>query len=302
MFTANYVRLHEIGELHSRAEKAEAMLSECNLCPHNCGVDRTAGAKGVCRAGREARISGAAPHFGEEPVLTGTRGSGTVFFAHCNLHCSFCQNYEVSHLGHGKPVSAEQLALAFMRLQQFGCHNINLVSPTHYVPQILAALSRAAELGLNLPLVYNTGGFDSPGTIHLLDGVVDIYMPDIKLFDENSSARYLGTPLYPAVVRSAVSIMHSQVGDLETDDRGLARRGLMVRHLVMPGHSEDAAAIMRFLAEDISPNTYLNIMGQYHPITQVRSDSVIGRLPSAEEIMTAHRTARMLGLVRAGAH
>ena len=302
MFTANYVRLHEMGELHSRAEKAEAMLSECRLCPHNCGVDRTAGEKGICRAGSEVRISGAAPHFGEESVLTGRLGSGTVFFAHCNLCCSFCQNYEISHLGRGQSVSEERLARVFVRLQQIGCHNINLVSPTHYVPQILSALCYAVELGLNLPLVYNTGGFDSPATLELLDGVVDIYMPDIKFFDEKSSARYLGTRLYPATVRSAVSSMHSQVGDLMTDSQGLAQRGLMVRHLVMPGHSEDTAAIMSFLAQEVSPNTYLNIMGQYRPIIQVQNDPFIGRLPSAQEIMTAHQTAKTLGLVRAGAH
>ncbi len=302
MYKARYVALHETGELCRRAEKAEAMLSECRLCPHNCGADRTAGEKGLCGAGSQVRIAGAAPHFGEESVLTGKRGSGTVFFSLCNLQCSFCQNYEISHRGHGQAVSAERLARAFLRLQQLGCHNINLVSPTHYVPHVLAALARAAELGLNLPLVYNTGGFDSPSTLQLLDGVVDIYMPDIKFFAEKSSTRYLGTPLYPAAARGAVSLMHRQVGDLMTDSQGLAERGLMVRHLVMPGHSDDTAAIMSFLAQEVSLNTYLNIMGQYRPITQVQNDPFIGRLPSAQEIMTAHRTAIMLGLVRAGAH
>jgi putative pyruvate formate lyase activating enzyme len=302
MFNANYVRLHEEGELIKRAETAKAMLRQCNLCPHNCGVDRTAGEKGVCRAGSEVRISGAAPHFGEERVLTGSSGSGTVFFSLCNLHCIFCQNYEISHLGHGQVVSVDRLADLFIRLQHRGCHNINLVSPTHYVPQILSALCLAVDLGLRIPLVYNTGGFDSLEALALLDGVVDIYMPDIKFFCESSSERYLGTRLYPAAVREAVTVMHRQVGDLVIDSQGLATRGLLVRHLIMPDHAKDTEAILQFLAESMSTDTYVNIMAQYSPSRQAKSDGVIGRIPSSQEIMAAHQAASRFGLRRARAH
>lgn len=302
MFTADYVRLHEEGELIKRAETAKAMLRECCLCPHNCGVDRLAGAKGICRADSRIRISGAAPHFGEERVLTGSSGSGTVFFSLCNLHCIFCQNYEISHLGHGQVVSVDRLADLFIRLQDRRCHNINLVSPTHYVPQILSALCLAVDLGLRIPLVYNTGGFDSPEVLALLDGVVDIYMPDIKFFCESSSERYLGTRLYPAAAREAVTVMHRQVGDLVIDSQGLATRGLLVRHLIMPGHAKDTEAILRFLAESISTDTYVNIMAQYSPNRLARDDDTIGKLPSAGEILAAHAAARRLGLARAGPH
>jgi putative pyruvate formate lyase activating enzyme len=251
-------------ELRRRAEASLSALVPCELCPRRCGVDRGRGARGVCRTSTFSRVSSAFAHFGEEDCLRGTRGSGTVFFAGCNLGCTFCQNHEISQGREGRQVRAHELADVFMELEAAGCHNINWVSPTHVVPQLLEALALAVERGLGLPIVYNSGGYDDVRALGWLDGVVDIYMPDFKFWSATSSRRYLGAPDYPEVARCAMTEMHRQVGPLEVDDRGLARRGLLVRHLVMPGFTGESAAIFRFLA-DLSRETYVNVMGQYHP-------------------------------------
>lgn len=210
-------------------------------------------------------VSSYGPHFGEEAPLVGQHGSGTIFFTNCNLNCLFCQNYTISQLGEGSPVTSQQLAMMMLSLQESGCHNINLVSPTHVVPFILEALEIAVSKGLNLPLVYNTGGYDSLETLRLLDGIIDIYMPDMKYSDEKIAQELSGVKNYPKTNRAAVKEMHRQVGDLKLDNRGIAQRGLLVRHLVLPHGLAGTEEIVRFIAQEISPNTYLNIMAQYHP-------------------------------------
>ena len=249
-----------------------------------------------CRTGRWALVSSFFPHHGEEPCLRGWGGSGTIFFTHCNLRCIFCQNWDISWLGEGRPVKAEQLASMMLALQSNGCHNINFVSPSHVVPQILEALVLAAQRGLRLPLVYNTGGYDLVETLRLLDGVIDIYMPDIKFFDPERASRWAAAPDYPEVVRAAVREMYRQVGDLELDPQGIARRGLLVRHLVMPGAIEDTQQIMRFLAEEISPNTFVNVMAQYHPEGRAWDDPPLARRITSEEYRQALAAARRYGL------
>jgi putative pyruvate formate lyase activating enzyme len=258
-----YLRLGA-DELGRRAQVGLAGLESCELCPRRCRVDRTRRPTGVCRTGRRARVSSAFAHFGEEDCLRGTRGSGTVFFAGCNLGCAFCQNHEISQGDQGEELEAAELARVFLELEAVGCHNLNWVSPTHVVPQLLEALAIAAERGLRLPIVYNSGGYDSVRTLGWLDGVVDIYMPDFKVWTPACAERYLGAPDYPEVARNAVAEMHRQVGPLAVDERGIGRRGMLLRHLVMPGLSGESAAIFQFLAE-LSPATYVNVMGQYRP-------------------------------------
>lgn len=263
--TASYVSLFRNGILEERAESACDILTACCLCPRGCGINRLRGEQGFCRAGSVAEISGYGPHFGEEPPLVGRNGSGTVFFTHCTMCCIFCQNYRTSQLGEGGPVSAEELGRIFLRLQDMGCHNINLVSPTHYVPQILEALVCAADGGLTVPLVYNTGGYDCVDTLRLLEGVVDIYMPDAKFGDETVARRLTGASGYPQSMMAAIREMHRQVGDLVLDAGGIAQRGMIVRHLVLPGGFAGSRDIFRFLADEVSPCTYVNIMDQYRP-------------------------------------
>jgi putative pyruvate formate lyase activating enzyme len=264
-FEPAYLATHRSGLLRRKAQLARERLAACNLCPRRCGVDRLAGATGVCRTGGSAWISSFNPHFGEEDPLVGEHGSGTVFFTHCNLLCLFCQNFDISHQGIGQEVDDDQLADIMLVLQRQGCHNINFVTPTHVVPQILAALDIAASRGLNVPLVYNSGGYDLPETLKLLEGVIDIYMPDFKFWDPEISRKACDAPDYPEVARRALKEMHRQVGDLVVNGNGIARRGLLVRHLVMPGGMADTRAIMRFIACEISRHTYVNLMSQYRP-------------------------------------
>ncbi|MCX8073537.1 MAG: radical SAM protein [Candidatus Binatia bacterium] len=285
-----YLRLLRNGELARRVVLARAELSKCEMCPRRCRVDRlhadaTDRSEGeatefrgsarmvplhipkgtACFTGRWARVANAFPHFGEEDCLRGWKGSGTVFFSFCNLRCVFCQNWDVSQLGEGTEVQAEELAALLLDLQRRGCHNINLVTPEHVVPQLLEAVLLAAEAGLELPLIYNTSGYDSLASLRYLDGVIDIYMPDFKYASPALAKLYLKAEDYPQVARAVVREMHRQVGPLCFDSRGLARRGLLVRHLVMPGAKDDALEILRFLAEEISPDTYVNLMDQFHP-------------------------------------
>lgn len=285
-------------ELEHRIEKMESLLARCTVCAHCCGVDRSAGEKGRCRAGKHALVSSYGPHMGEESVLTGTRGSGTIFFAHCNLDCVFCQNYEISHRGEGEELSIGELAEIMLYLQHAGCHNINLVSPSHFVPQIMAALAEAMAAGLTLPVVYNTGGYDAVPVLRLLDGLVDIYMPDIKFGDDQTAEKYTGAPRYFTVVRRAVREMHRQVGDLVLDESGLAVRGLLVRHLVMPGDLAGTGEIVRFLAGEISRDTFVNIMAQYHPVHRAYSYPELSRRVTRREYLAAVQMAREAGLHR----
>jgi len=294
----SYLALVESGAFAVRREAALSMLEECRLCPRRCGVNRARGEKGVCGTARSALVSAAHPHFGEESPLVGRMGSGTVFFAGCNLRCLFCQNYEISHLVAGDEAAASRLAFLMLRIQQMGCHNLNLVTPTHVVPHILEALELAVKSGFHLPLVYNTGGYDSIEAIRLLDGIVDIYMPDMKYLSSKASAECSGAPDYPDVVRNAVREMHRQVGDLEISGDGIAVRGLLVRHLVMPGMLEDTARIMAFLASEISRDTYVNVMAQYRPEYLAFEHPPLDRALSRDEWHEALRLARAAGLHR----
>ncbi|HEY57397.1 MAG TPA: radical SAM protein [Anaerolineae bacterium] len=299
-FEPAYLRLYRSGELQRRAARAQEALAACRLCPRACGVNRLADERGVCRTGRRAVVSSAFPHFGEEDCLRGWRGSGTLFFAWCNLRCVFCQNEEISHRGQGREVTAEELAALMLALQEEGVHNLNLVTPEHVVPQILEALVLAVEQGLRLPIVYNTSAYDGLESLRLLDGVVDIYMPDFKVWSTQAARRYLKAPDYPQVARQALREMHRQVGDLQLDEHGLAKRGLLVRHLVMPGLLEETRAIMRFLASEISPDTCVNLMAQYYPAGEVSAGryAEINRRITPEEFRQAVAWAKAQGLWR----
>jgi putative pyruvate formate lyase activating enzyme len=294
----SYVGLFERGELGRRLASALSLVAPCALCPRRCGANRLEGKTGVCRTGRRAIVSSAHAHFGEERPLVGSGGSGTIFFSGCNLKCLFCQNYEISHLLAGEEISAERLASLMLRLQEIGCHNVNLVTPTHVVPQILEALELAVPQGLRLPLVYNTGGYDSIEVIRLLDGVVDIYMPDVKYLSAEAAKRYSDAEDYPVVAREAVIEMHRQVGDLAMSPEGVATRGLLVRHLVMPGMLEDTARVATFLADEISRDTYVNVMAQYRPEYLAHEHPPLDRPLSRSEWREALRLARTAGLHR----
>lgn len=274
------------------------MLRRCTVCPQTCGNNRLEDERAFCRTGRRASVASAGPHFGEEGVLVGSHGSGTIFFANCNLACAFCQNCEISHGGEGEEVDARDLAGIMLRLQRRGCHNINLVSPSHVVPQILEALEIAAPEGLEVPLVWNTGGYDALPSLRLLDGIVDIYMPDMKFADGEVAERVAAARGYPRVNRLAVREMHRQVGDLRVDDRGLAYRGLLVRHLVLPGGLAGTEEIVGFIAREVSPDTYINIMDQYFPYYRADRHPPLGRRPTREEYRAAVRAARQAGLWR----
>ncbi len=297
MFEPAYLTLLHSGELEKRVTMAYRRLEACDICPRRCGVNRRAGETGACRTGEEAIVSSSGPHFGEEAPLVGYGGSGTIFFTWCNMHCQYCQNYTISQLGEGTPMSPQRLAGVMLHLQEIGCHNINFVSPTHVVPQILAATLIAARRGLRVPLVYNTGGYDNLETLALLDGVFDIYMPDMKYADATVAQRYSLVPDYPTVNQAAVKEMHRQVGDLRLDERGIALRGLLVRHLVLPEGLAGTAEIVHFLAE-LSPNTYLNIMAQYRPCYKAHTLPPLNRRITRAEYQKAVELAHAAGLRR----
>jgi putative pyruvate formate lyase activating enzyme len=285
---AAYLALQECGELAERARRAQALLRRCVTCPRNCRVDRAGGELGVCRVGALAQVASYGPHFGEEAPLVGRGGSGTIFFAGCNMSCVFCQNFDISQpaaepeaLRADWETPPEGVAEMMLSLQSAGCENINLVSPSHVVPQILAAVAAAAEGGLQLPLVYNSGGYDAVHTLRLLDGVVDIYMPDMKYSDEAVAQQLSGIGDYVARNRAAVREMHRQVGDLALDGRGVATRGLLVRHLVLPGGLAGSAATARFLADEVSRDTYINVMDQYRPAFKVARGNLGSRREAA---------------------
>lgn len=293
-----YLDLIETGELHNRVDQAFELLHACELCGWGCHKDRLAGKLGVCRTGPLARVDSYGAHLGEEAPLSGWRGSGTIFFARCSLRCQFCQNYEISQADVGQPLEPAGLAAIMLKLQALGCHNINLVSPTHVVPQILAAILIAAQAGLSLPLVYNTGGYDSLAALHLLDGIVDIYLPDMKFANPQVALHYSKIPHYPTVNQAALREMHRQVGDLILDEDGLALHGLLVRHLILPHGLAGTEEIIHFLAEQISVNTYVNLMDQYRPAFAAPRYPRINRPIKHEEYEAALVLAHQAGLHR----
>ncbi len=292
-----YLELHRCGELVDRAKAAERLLEACRACPRECLAQRLQGETGVCGVADQAMVSSYGPHFGEERPLVGVGGSGTIFLAHCNLCCVFCQNSEISQKDEGRIVSARELAGMMLDLQRMGCHNINFVTPTHQVPQILRGLPTAIDGGLQVPLVYNCGGYESVETLRLLDGVFDIYMPDFKYADAETGKRYSKVESYPDVAKAAFREMHRQVGDLTLDRRGIARRGLLVRHLVLPNDLAGTAEAVKFLAE-LSEDTYVNIMDQYRPCYRAHEYPPLARRPTRPELEEALRLARAAGLHR----
>jgi putative pyruvate formate lyase activating enzyme len=296
--TASYLHLFQSGELRERAQEAHRRLSHCQGCAWECGIDRLADNAGICRTGEHVRVSSYGPHLGEEGPLRGWKGSGTIFFTSCNLRCQYCQNHDISQTQDGYLVDADQLAQIMLELQAMGCHNINLVSPSHVVAQILGALLVAAQAGLRLPLVFNTGGYDSMHSLALLDGVIDIYMPDMKYANERIARHYSKIPHYPQVNQAAVLEMHRQVGDLQIDQDGLASRGLLVRHLVLPNYLSGTEEIVHFLGERVSKSTYLNLMDQYHPDFNARLFPKLKRRLKSEEYLAAVDMARKAGLQR----
>ncbi len=294
----SYIQTWKLGLLQVKAQRAAEILQSCTLCPRKCRVNRNGGEKGICRTTEQAMVYGYHAHFGEEAPLVGRYGSGTIFFTHCNLKCNFCQNFEISHKGMGKPVSNMQLADMMLDLQKEGCHNINFVTPSHVVPQILSAVHLAAEKGLMLPLVYNSSAYDAVETLRILDGVMDIYMPDFKFWDPRTSDVTCGAPDYPDAARKAILEMHRQVGDLVVDAAGLARRGLLIRHLVMPNGLAETLEIMKFIATKISENTYVNVMPQYHPSGDIGGMKSLGRQITPKEHAKALQYALEAGLTR----
>ncbi len=293
----SYLKLHGTGELQQRADQAWRLLAPCQLCPRQCRVNRLAGEVGFCKAGVRAMVASYEPHFGEEAPLSGVAGSGTIFFSHCNLRCVFCQNHGISHGGAGVEVESSQLAAMMISLQRQGCHNINLVTPSHVIPQILAALVLACEDGLNIPLVYNSSGYDSVEALGLLEDVVDIYMPDFKFCNPDSAKKFCRAADYPEIVRLAINEMYRQVGDLKLDSQGLALRGLLVRHLVMPGGLGEAGEIFAFLA-GLSTNMYVNVMEQYHPCFHGVDYPPLDKPLAPGDYERAKKAARASGLHR----
>jgi len=297
-FQPKYLLLLKSGDLKKRAEFLHKRLNACNLCPRNCGVNRIEGEVGICGVGKNAWVSSYGPHFGEEDPLRGWKGSGTIFFSGCNLNCLYCQNSDISQSVSGKEVSEEILAEIMLELQSRGSHNINLVSPTHVCSQIVMALFIAAQRGLHIPIVYNTGGYDSVQTLKILDGIIDVYMPDMKYSQPEIGEDLSGVPDYPYHNQGAVKEMFRQVGDLQLSSRGIAERGLLVRHLILPGNLAGSEKILNFLAGEISPKTYINIMDQYRPSYQASRHAGMSRRITIDEYQTAVDIALRLGLTR----
>jgi len=294
----SYVELYERGILRKRKEELNKLLENCHLCPRKCLVNRLQDEKGFCGAGRRVVVSSYNLHFGEEPPISGYRGSGTIFFTHCNLRCCFCQNYPISQLGNGQEVDISELARMMVKLQKLGAHNINFVTPTHYVPQIVEALELAVGEDLRVPLVYNSGGYDSVETLKLLDGIVDIYMPDAKYSNPERAHTYSRAADYFEVNRKALLEMHRQVGDLKMDREGIAKRGLLIRHLVMPEDVAGSRKVLEFIAKNISKNTYMSIMAQYHPAHLAFEFPELSRRISKREYDAVLKMANELGLER----
>jgi putative pyruvate formate lyase activating enzyme len=301
-----YRQLQINGDLDRKVATARSLLEHCVACPRKCGINRLNNEKKDCNIGRNVVVSSAFPHFGEEYCLSGRFGSGTIFFSSCNLRCVFCQNWDISQNINGQEFSAQDLSEAMLALQQHGCHNINFVTPEHVVPQVVEAIALAIEDGLNIPIVYNTSAYDSLESLELMNGLTDIYMPDFKCWNQKTSARLLGARDYPTIAKESIREMHHQVGDLKLDETGIAFRGLMIRHLVMPGMEKESKSILEWIAKEISPDTYINIMGQYRPSYKVGNQKRDGNAAFAEinrpiekhEIEGVYNQAREVGLWR----
>ncbi|MFC2152765.1 radical SAM protein [Bacteroidota bacterium] len=296
-FKPSYLKLHSIGELKRRADQLWSMLENCQLCPRNCKVNRLEGKKGICKATGELEISSYSPHFGEERSLVGKHGSGTIFFTHCNLRCIFCINWDISIGGNGRNSTIEELTRIMLYLQEIGCHNINTVTPTHYLPHILKALDIAVSNGLKLPLVYNTSGWEHLQILKLLDGIVDIYLPDFKYFDSENAKRYsIGAESYPETTKKAILEMHRQVGIAKPNSNGIMEKGLMIRHLVMPNNISGSKEIIQWIAGNLPKDTYVNIMSQYRPDYKALEYPMIGRSLKNNEYKEIAVFAKELGL------
>ena len=282
-FEPGYKKLLHSGELSFRIARAYKILSCCTLCPRHCKANRLKGEKGFCGGGNTLEIAHYGPHFGEEPSLTGEKGAGTIFFTHCNLKCSFCQNHQISHEGVGYPISEEKLGEIMLHLQALGCHNIDLVTPSHFLPFVLKGLSLAATQGLRIPLVYNSSGYESPETLKLLEGIIDIYLPDWKYAEESVGKLYSNAPDYPSVCQEAVKEMYRQVGDLTVDDNEIALRGLMIRHLVLPHHLTNSEKVLGFIRASFSRSIRVSLMSQYAPRFRAQDHSLINRPLNQEE-------------------
>ena len=298
MFEPSYLKLQEEGALKKRIDKVLTLLESCSLCPRLCGVNRLKGELGICNTGRKAGVASFSTHFGEELPLVGRHGSGTIFISSCNLLCSYCQNYEISHIRGVPEVDPEGMAAMMMQLAERGCHNINFVSPTHVIPQLLEALQLTVKKGFRLPLVYNSGGYDREETIGLLDGIFDIYMPDFKFWEEEWAEKYCDVKNYTKIAMSAIKEMYRQVGDLTMDDQGIAFRGLLIRHLVMPRDVAGTSRIMKFISKEISRKTYVNVMDQYRPCGGALNDELINRPLTTQEFKEAMTMAVDAGLTR----
>ena len=295
-YIPKYVNTRHKGVLAKKVAQASKLLHHCTLCPRQCLVDRFSNELGMCSTGEEAIISNYMPHYGEEPQLVGKNGSGTIFFAYCSLKCCFCQNYDISFKGKGQKASVGQIAAIMLSLKKNGCHNINLVTPTHVVPQFLQALDIAIEHGLDIPIIYNSSGYESLETLKILEGVIDIYMPDFKFWDSKIAKMACHAPDYPNIAKQAVKEMHRQVGDLKMDDRNIAVSGLLVRHLVMPENLSGTYHVMKFLSERISKNTYVNVMSQYRPMGEADKIKELSNPITTEEYKIALHAAREFGL------
>ncbi len=294
----SYISEISLEELKERRDKLYELLESCKICPNECGVDRRVSDNGNCRSGFLPIVSSYGPHFGEEPPLVGRFGSGTIFFTNCNLDCKFCQNYDISHYGIGQEVSINDLAEMMLYLQNRGCHNINFVTPTHFTPQIVDALIFARERGLEIPLVYNCGGYESVNTLKLLDKIIDIYMPDIKYSSNENALKYSGISNYWDIVQSAIKEMHRQVDDLKITTSGIAKRGLLIRHLVLPNDVAGSKKVLEFIAKEISINSYVNIMDQYRPVYLANQFPEINRHITSKEYFEVINYAKEIGLHR----
>jgi len=296
-FNPSYLKLSP-KVLRDKIHTAEEILKSCTMCPRNCNIDRTQGETGFCRTDDKPFVSSWNAHFGEEAPLVGSHGSGTIFFSYCNLGCLFCQNWAISHGDEGHNMSFEALADIMITLQNYGCHNINLVTPSHQIPMILKSLEIAINKGLKVPLVYNCGGYESLETLGLLDEIIDIYMPDFKYTDTEVAKEYSKAEDYPVVAKAAIKEMHRQVGDLVIDEMGVAQRGLLVRHLVLPEGLAGTTEVVKFLADEISTDTYTNIMSQYYPCYKAKNHPPLNRKLNSEEFEKAVQAAKDAGLKR----
>jgi len=296
-FIPAYLNLSD-KEFNKKIEQSFEILKNCTICPRNCKVDRTSQKKGFCKVLDKPYISSWGPHFGEESPLVGTHGSGTIFFGFCNQGCVYCQNWTISHLGEGEEISCEELAKVMIFLQNSGCHNINLVTPTHQVPQIIKSIYIAREQGLKIPIVYNSGGYEAIETLRILDGIIDIYMPDFKYSDSALAEKYSKVKNYPQVAKQALKEMHRQVGDLIINEKGIALRGLLVRHLFLPNNIAGTEEVVKFIAQEISKNTYINIMDQYRPCWQADEYPELARRITRQEFEEAINLALKYGLTR----